>query len=306
MNRLAPFAGGMVCAVVLSVPALAADEGSLPHACAVSTFNGKFEGAGGYFEDDGSGADGRGHGALSFTMPLGCELGFQLDTAFGTLGGREAGGVGAHLFTRDPSRYLFGAYASYSAIDNFTTTNDIFRVGAEGEFYLEQFSFEGVAGYEDADFGSKDWFGQFTAAFYATDNVRVSAGYRHFLSVDAGVASVEWQPQGLGVPVSLFVEGQVGSNSYASVFGGFRFHFGAGDKSLKRRHREDDPGNLLMNLLATTCTGMFPASSSSTDGVIDDGTHGATKIPVSSPYTDTCGNSVGSSSVSADGLDAVD
>ena len=290
MRRLAPFAGGMVCAVVLSVPAIAADEGSIVDtACAVSGFNGKFEGAGGYFEDDGSSADGRGHGALTFTMPLGCDLGFQIDTAFGTLGGREAGGVGAHLFTRDPSSYLFGAYASYSAIDNFTLTNDIFRVGAEGEFYLEQFSFEGLAGYEDADIGSKDWFGQFTAAFYATDNIRVAAGYRHFLSVDAGVASVEWQPQGLGVPVSLFVEGQVGSNSHASVFGGFRFHFGAGDKSLKRRHREDDPVNPLMNLLATTCTGVFPAGS----GFVIDGI--TSKDGIVSAYTDSCGNSVGTS-----------
>lgn len=290
MYRLAPFAGGMVCAVVLSVPALAANEEYTPStACAVSGLNGKFEGAGGYFEDQGSNPDGRGHGAISLTMPLGCELGFQLDGAFGTLGGQEAGGVGVHLFTRDPARFLFGGFASYSAIDNFTLTNDIFRVGGEGEFYLEQFSFEGVVGYENADIASDDWFGQFTAAFYATDNFRIAAGYRHFLSTDAGIASMEWQPEGLGVPVSLFVEGQVGSNDYASVFGGFRLHFGAGDKSLKRRHREDDPGNLLMNLLATSCVGAFTSSSPMMDDGKPDGI-------ISTTTTDTCGNTSGSSS----------
>lgn len=290
MKRLAPFAGGMACAVVFSVPALAVNDDYTPStACAVSALNGKFEGAGGYFEDNGSSPDGRGHGALSLTMPLGCELGFQLDGAFGTLGGQEAGGVGVHLFTRDPARYLFGAFASYSAIDNFTLTNDIFRVGGEGEFYLGQFSFEGLVGYEDADIGSDDWFGQFTAAFYATDNIRLSAGYRHFLSTDAGIASIEWQPDGLGLPVSLFVEGQVGSNDYASVFGGFRFHFGAGDKSLKRRHREDDPGNTLMNLLATTCTGQFLNSGPAMiDGPM-------TKDGIVSTSTDTCGNTTGGS-----------
>ena len=57
----------------------------------------------------------------------------------------------------------------------------------------------------------------------------------------------EFQPEAL--PGSVFVDAMVGSDDYVSVMGGLRFYFGAEDKSLKARHREDDPGHFF-NLLA--------------------------------------------------------
>lgn len=38
-------------------------------------------------------------------------------------------------------------------------------------------------------------------------------------------------------------EGRVGEDSYHGVWGGVRFYFGQKDKTLIRRHREDDPTN---------------------------------------------------------------
>ena len=44
-----------------------------------------------------------------------------------------------------------------------------------------------------------------------------------------------------GLPVSLTVEGQLGEDGYSSVLAGLSLYFGGEDKSLIRRHREDDP-----------------------------------------------------------------
>jgi hypothetical protein len=40
---------------------------------------------------------------------------------------------------------------------------------------------------------------------------------------------------------SAFVEGRVGSNQFEGIWGGLRVYFGQKEKSLIRRHREDDP-----------------------------------------------------------------
>ncbi len=285
MKHLIPFASGMACAIAITTPAWAADVNfENASECAVSGFNGKVEGAGGYYEDQTTNSNGRGHGAASLSLPLGCMWALQIDGAYGAIGPADGGGVGAHLFTRDPSSYLFGVFGSYSNVDDIIN-NDIFRIGGEAEFYFGQFSLEGLAGYEDADFSGNDWFASATAAFYATDDVRLYAGYRHFLSTDTGVVGVEWQPHFSGLPVTLFTEGQVGSDDFVSVLGGVRFYFGAGDKSLKRRHREDDPANLIMNLLSNVCGGRFPASGGgAAEGKILDG--------LAASDVDSCGNAL--------------
>jgi hypothetical protein len=56
-------------------------------------------------------------------------------------------------------------------------------------------------------------------------------------------AGAEWQPY--GGPMSLFATSVFGADGFAQAFGGVRFYGGDKDKSLIRRHREDDPGNEL-------------------------------------------------------------
>jgi hypothetical protein len=65
----------------------------------------------------------------------------------------------------------------------------------------------------------------------------------------------------------VFVDAMVGSDDYVSVMGGLRFYFGAEDKSLKARHREDDPGSFF-NLLARAAEACVPVPD---DEVVEDG-----------------------------------
>jgi hypothetical protein len=230
--------------------ALAADvdPGCVP---AVSAINGKIEGAGGYYEDevdDGT----RFQGVASLSLPLGCLLGAQIDVGAGDLDGDGFFGVGGHLFMRDPASYLVGIHAQYIDLSG----EDIFRVGPEVELYLDNVTLSAMAGFEDVEsFDTDDVVAQVEAAYYVDDNFKLYAGYRHFLPVDAGAIGFEFQPETL--PGSVFVDAMVGSDDYVSVMGGLRFYFGAEDKSLKARHREDDPGHFF-NLLARVAEDCVP------------------------------------------------
>jgi hypothetical protein len=232
--------GGTMAAGLLSSTALAADiePGCVP---AVSGLNGKLEGAGGYIEDLDDGA--RFHGVGTLSLPLGCMFGAQLDVGVGDLDGTDFWGVGGHFFTRDPESYLLGIHAQYIDLDGF----DIFRIGPEVEFYLGNITLSAFAGLEDAEGLSDDIIVNAEAAYYFTEDFKISGGYRRFLDIDAGAIGFEFQP-GLGFPVSLFADAMLGSDDYTSIMGGIRIYFGGEDKSLMSRHREDDPAHLF-NLL---------------------------------------------------------
>jgi hypothetical protein len=206
--------------------------------------NGKFGLSGGYLNNDG-----RYHAEGSISIPLSHDLGFQVDTAAGGTDSGFIGGIGGHLFMRDPSSYLFGVFGSYSAIDKI----DIGRIGAEAHFYLDQVSFEGLIGYEDADITGNKAFAVADLAFYPSDNLRLKAGYHFFQDRSFGAFGLEYQTglfsgmvQG---PVSFFAKARFGEKSDDSIWAGFKIYFGASDKSLIARHREDDPANTLLELL---------------------------------------------------------
>ncbi|MGE0240314.1 MAG: hypothetical protein AB7F09_22975 [Parvibaculaceae bacterium] len=232
---------GTMAAGLLGSTALAADieqPGCVP---AVSGVNGKLEGAGGYIEDLDEG--GRFHGVGTLSLPLGCLFGVQIDAGAGDLDGTDFWGVGGHFFIRDPQSYLLGIHAQYIDLDGF----DIFRIGPEAEFYFGNVTLSAFAGLEDAEGLNDDVIANIEAAFYITEDFKISGGYRRFLDVDAGALGFEFQP-GLGFPVSLFADAMIGSDDYTSIMGGIRIYFGGDDKSLMARHREDDPPHLF-NLL---------------------------------------------------------
>ena len=231
------FAFGLMFSTSLS---FAADigPGCIP---AVSGLNGKLDAAAGYLEDnDNSG--GRFQGVATLSMPIGCLLGAQIDLGGGDLDGDGYFSAQGHLFIRDPSSYLLGVQAQYVDLSG----DDIFRVGPEFELYLDNITFSGVASFETANNNLLDdgFVGGLQAAFYATENFALTAGYRHFLSTDAGAIGFEYQPESL--PGSIYADAMFGSDNYLSIVGGVRFYFGGEEKSLIRRHREDDPWNLML------------------------------------------------------------
>lgn len=240
LTRTGVFVTGTMAVGLLSTTALAAD---VEPGCvqAVSGVNGKLEAAGGYIEDLDKG--GRFHGVGTLSFPLGCMFGAQIDVGGGDLDGTGFWGVGGHFFTRDPESYLFGIHAQYIDLDG----NDIWRVGPEAEFYLGNVTLSAYAGWESAEGLSDDVVADVEAAYYFTEDFKISGGYRRFLNIDAGAVGFEFQP-GLGLPVSLFADAMFGSDDYTSIMGGVRIYFGGDDKSLMARQRQDDPPHLF-NLL---------------------------------------------------------
>ena len=235
----------LICTAVAVAlpPAGQADEyGKGP---AVSGFNTKFSGEGGIYDDEGAGLF---QGSL--TTPLGYAFGFQADGVVGTIDDETLGGGALHLFTRDPSSYLLGIYASYHSWDSI----DIARVAAEGELYWGRVTLSGIAGWESIDVpetrnglrvltqDEDRFFTELDVAYYPKDDLRLSAGYHYENGQSLGAAEFEYMPRWTGVPMSFFATGRFGDDDVTRVTGGLKIYFGADpDKSLIRRHREDDP-----------------------------------------------------------------
>ncbi len=217
--------------------------------CAVDGINGRVGGLGG--ADDDKTLYG-GFGSLS--VPLGCALGAQVDGNAGSLDGRFLGSVGAHLFWRNPSVGLLGLYGSYARWDEFGGL-DAGRVAAEGEWYHGRWTLRGIAGVEFGNSVSGTvgsmiqtydvktrFFDEVNLAYYLQDDLKVYVGHRYEYGRHALALGGEWGlPLGHGVMASLFAEGRIGESGSDGVWGGVKFYFARHDKSLMRRHREDDP-----------------------------------------------------------------
>ncbi len=223
------------------------------------------------------------HGALygvlgSFAMPLSHAFGLQVDGLVGS--GREAPfyGVAGQLFWRDPAKGLLGVYGSYvnwelgsttgvsSPINGVidTTGANVGKLGVEGAAYLGRFTLEGLGAYQ---FGSYTGFtGSATLAVYPTPDLRLDGGFRYLNGVGTiGTVGAEWQPSNHS-GLTLFASGAFGQHNYAQALGGVRFYFGAPEKSLIKRHREDDP-ILPPDLFTTTGSSYCPPGYHYSDGV---------------------------------------
>lgn len=216
---------------------------------AVSALNGKIAIAGGVVGEDGAYLiDG------SVSIPVTTELGVQLDALIGTVDGDGVGGGAAHFFWRDPEVALAGIYVSglaSTAGGNYQLGN----VGAEGALYLGQFAVEGLVGVQFSDVRSTEVAGSAVLAFYPVDDLRLYAGYRHWFGRNEGAFGAEWQLPGQSdgsMAFALYVDGRVREDDSA-VLVGVRVYLGE-DKSLIRRHREDDPLSPLSNDLFTAST----------------------------------------------------
>jgi hypothetical protein len=250
---IAIFALGFGTAVFAAdLDSIAPDAPLAANLPAVSGVNGKISGFGGWEEYD-SGPDGGLVGVDgSLSIPLGQMFGFQLDGMVSSLDGDFIGGAAGHLFWRDPTVGLLGLYGDWVTRDGSGV--DTWRLGVEGEYYSGPISLEAIVGYEGADvpaivlLDDENIFAYADAAFYATPDLRFSAGYRHLNDLDMAALGAEWQlPTDFIGGTSLFAEGRIGEDDYASVWAGLRVYLGAGNKTLIRRHREDDPGGKLTN-----------------------------------------------------------
>jgi hypothetical protein len=211
---------------------------------AVSGINGKFEGAYGAINESYTRSIA---GSLSF--PLGQSFGAQLDTLFQHGFESDIYGLGGHFFHRNPSKGLLGlAFAGLTSTD-FTDA----LVGVEGEYYFGSVTLGAFVGYNHHDARVISAYdsvadernfvaARLFAAIYPTSNLMLRLEYHHRFGRNFYMAHVEYQTPIRGV--ALFMNGGVGDSSYSHLLGGVRIYFG-GDKSLKDRHRKDDPDSLL-------------------------------------------------------------
>jgi hypothetical protein len=218
---------------------------------AVDGVNGKISGFGGSLDNKTyAGFDG------SIAAPLGCQYGAQLDLTGADFDGRFLGTVAGHVFWRNPAQGLLGAYGDYTQWDEFGGVR-AGHVGPEAEWYNGRWTLQGVGG---AEFGNSvtgtingitqtfnvrtRFFDEVNLAYYPQDDLEVYAGHRYLGGRNALALGGEVGfPMNHGVMGALFAEGRVGEDNYHGVWGGVRFYFGQKDKTLIRRHREDDPTN---------------------------------------------------------------
>lgn len=259
LSGLRGFAGAPTLAAMMGVGAAGmASAADLPYSGgladvppaysepAVSAPNGKFDLIGGIVDADNSKTDGVGLAAGSYAIPLGHAYGLQIDGVAGVVDNDFVGGVAGHLFWRDPSVGLLGLTSAFVAADgsNGAPNRDATRFGGEGEYYLDQFSIEAAAGYQFGKNTNDGFYGSIDLAWYATDDLRFHIGGETNPVIDHSArVGFEYQPAIDGWSgLALFADGAVGDDGFASALGGVRFYFGE-NKSLKDRHRKDDPGN---------------------------------------------------------------
>ncbi len=180
----------------------------------------------------------RGDLLLEGVVPLGHSFGAQGEVA---VGADNYYGVGGHLFWRDPSWGLFGAFASAESLRG-TSLN---RFGGEAEFYFDRLTVGARGGFQNGDVGDTG-FGRIDLSFYVTPSFVLRTGYEGMPHLNFGRAGFEFQPAPRSLSgLSLFADGEFGQGT--AVFVGFRFHFGEAGGSLVYRDRHEDPGTVLLN-----------------------------------------------------------
>ena len=265
MKRAAFLLSGTIAAGMYGSVSMAADIETMTALPAVSGPNGKLEIGGGWTDIDDFSSDEVFRGGAAFSFPVGDMFGIQADlTALDAYGETAIGGA-AHFFTRDPDSYLLGAYGGY--VDSGSA--NIWYVGPEVELYLDNISIEAVGGVMDiSGVSGSDFYAMGKVALYATENLRLSVGASTVANFELANAGLEWFMGDTGLPVSLTVDGQLGEDGYTSVMAGLSLYFGGEDKSLIRRHREDDPSLHFFSLFSAGFMGALGGEEPPCD---DDG-----------------------------------
>lgn len=212
---------------------------------AVSNTNVKFIGLAGEADVAGS-SDTAWTGIAALTAPLGEKWGLQIEAGASGFDDDTGFGGAAHVFRRDPDKYLAGLFVAYASIDDVDLSAT--RFGVEGELYFDMVSLIAAAGYQTSDDLGDTAFGGLDLKLYATDDLVFSAGAAAQDDAAYGRFSAEWRIAPQAMPgVALRAEAAVGDDDYSSVMGGLTIYFGE-EATLKDRHRKQDPESAVFSL----------------------------------------------------------
>jgi hypothetical protein len=294
---------GVVGATFLSMTAYAGDPllfSARPiadYVPGVDGFNGKVEPLGGRLANRSIAGN---QGAVSF--PLGGPVGVQIDAAFGSFDNRGFGNIAGHLFWRNPGQGLIGVYTSHTLWDQFGGAY-VGQVAGEGEFYSGRWTLQGIAGVEFGNSASNTvsttsivapgptqpffpftgtpgvittntytsmfdvrtrFFDQVNLKYYFTDDWVGYIGHRYLGGKNALALGGEYAfPLAGRFKASAFIEARAGESNFNGIWGGLKFYFGAKDKPLIARHRQDDPNIWGVDTLFSIVNSQSNSSSSS-------------------------------------------
>jgi hypothetical protein len=223
---------------------------------AVDGINAKIDGYGG----GASHASGFYGANGSLSLPLARQVGLQIDGGVGSFDRSGTARGAGHLFWRDPSVGLIGAYGSYShwngisGVITLRSSLNIGRFGAEAEYYWDRWTLGALAGYETVRVnfpivpgvpvfsGADRFFDSISASYYVTDDFKISIGHLYTIGRNALTWGGEYGfALGGGRMAALFAQGSIGESGNNAAKAGIRVYFGQRDKTLINRHRQDDP-----------------------------------------------------------------
>jgi len=266
---------------------------------AVDGINGKIAGFGGGADHTNGFYGGTG----SLSIPLAQQWGAQIDGGVGSLDNSGWSHGAGHVFWRDPSIGLLGAYGAYFHWNGIGTASiprigvNIGRFAAEGEYYWSRWTFHGVAGYETVRLNVPNvanlpgllsipnrFFDSVSASYYVTDNFKLSIGHFYTFGRNGLTLGSEYGfALGGGRMASLFINALFAEGGNNAVLGGVRFYFGQRDKTLIDRNRQDDPAEIVdLDVARSSDPLRGIRGSGSTGGTGGSGGTGCTGVTVSS------------------------
>jgi hypothetical protein len=204
--------------------------------------------------------------AGTLTLPVGTSFGLQFDANIGVLPGFSSGGA-VHLFTRDPASYLIGGALGIIQMPGALVA----AAGPEAELYFDRWTLEAWAGVSYAHpAATPDRLAPFvmtTLAYYPSEQLRLSIGLSSLDGYNALHLGTEYQFTTTPMPLALLAAARIGQDGAILATLGLKAYLGPPDKSLIRRHREDDPVDLGTSLYASAggrTLATRPAGSSET------------------------------------------
>lgn len=213
---------------------------------AVSEFNGKIDSAyGNLNSSDGWITEG------SASIPIAETLGFQFDALYADVEDADFEGLGGHLFWRDHEIGLIGF--SFGGV--FGDEVDSYEFSIESEYYLSWLTLGAKAGYaaieyeDEVPFIETDedgMFGLIYATVYPVDDLSITVGAENRFDNNSLRLDAEYELPVDGL--SLFARAMTADNDYDHFLVGLRYYFGD-KKSLKQRHRHDDPRSVVQDIL---------------------------------------------------------
>lgn len=213
---------------------------------AVSGINGSVGYEGGWMESDG------GHNvSATLSVPIVSNFGFQADGLYTRVSERDFYTGSGHFFWRKPETGLIGLAGGGLSQEAMRS----FMGGVEGEYYLKYFTLGAYAGvgsitYDNpAPFIDTDvtkFVGSASAGAYPWENLLVGVAYSYLYDNNLVQGRLEYQTPLRGL--SLTVDLARGDHGYDHALFGARYYFGK-KKSLKARHREDDPLGMAQRIL---------------------------------------------------------